>query len=146
MPTQCFLRVSFIKHYKCYITKPTKYKLTDSRPVFTRIYFSTSTTRRIYGTRDISRSNTLQWRHHGRFGVSNHRRIDCLLNSLFGRRSKKTSKFRVTGHYEGNPPGTGAFLHKGSVTRQVFQFDDGIISQVRVDMDVSDDMPQRWSA
>ena len=34
---------------------------------------------------------------------------DCLLNRLFGRRSKKTSKFRVTGLCEGNSPVTGEF-------------------------------------
>ena len=39
----------------------------------------------------------LRWRHNGRDGVSNHQPHDCLLNSLFGRRSKKTWKFRVTG-------------------------------------------------
>ena len=39
----------------------------------------------------------LEWRHNERDGVSNHRRLDCLLNRLFRRRSKKTSKLRVTG-------------------------------------------------
>ena len=34
--------------------------------------------------------------------VSNHRRLDCLFNRLFRRRSKKTSKLRVTGLCEGN--------------------------------------------
>ena len=34
----------------------------------------------------------LQWRHNERDAVSNHRRLDCLLNRLFSRRSKKTSK------------------------------------------------------
>ena len=38
-----------------------------------------------------------------------HRRLGCLLNSLFRRRSKKTSKLRVTGLCEGNPPVTGGF-------------------------------------
>ena len=47
---------------------------------------------------------TLQWRHNEHNGVSNHRRLDCLLNRLFRRRSKKTSKFRVTGLCEGNSP------------------------------------------
>ena len=40
---------------------------------------------------------TLQLRHNGRDGVSNHQPHDCLLNRLFKRRSTKTSKFRVTG-------------------------------------------------
>ena len=41
--------------------------------------------------------------------VSNHRRFDCLLNRLFRRRSKKTSKLRVIGLCEGNSPVTGEF-------------------------------------
>ena len=50
-----------------------------------------------------------RWRHNGCDGVSNHQPHDCLLNSLFGRRSKKTLKFRVTGLYVGNSPRTGEF-------------------------------------
>ena len=42
-----------------------------------------------------------QWRHYERDGVSNHRRLDNLLNRLFRRRSKKTSKLRVTGLCKG---------------------------------------------
>ena len=44
----------------------------------------------------------LPWRHNGRDGVSNHRHLDCLLNRLIRRRSKETSKLRVTGLCEGN--------------------------------------------
>ena len=40
---------------------------------------------------------TLRWRHNGCDSVSNHQPHDCLLNRLFRRRSKKTSKLRVTG-------------------------------------------------
>ena len=39
----------------------------------------------------------LPWRHNGRDCVSNHQPHDCLLNRLFGNRSKKTSKLCVTG-------------------------------------------------
>ena len=52
---------------------------------------------------------TLQWRHNGHDSVSNHQPHDCLLNRLFRRRSKKTSKLRVTGLCAGNSPGTGEF-------------------------------------
>ena len=52
---------------------------------------------------------TLQWRHNGHNGVSNHQPHGCLLNRLFRRRSKKTSNLRVTGLYVGNSPGTGEF-------------------------------------
>ena len=52
---------------------------------------------------------TLQWRHNEHDGVSNHQPHHCLLNRLFGCRSKKTSKLRVTGLCAGNSPGTGEF-------------------------------------
>ena len=51
----------------------------------------------------------LQWRHNWHDSVSNHQPRDCLLNRLFRRRSKKTSKPRVTGLWGGNSPGTGEF-------------------------------------
>ena len=54
-------------------------------------------------------SNTLRWRRNGHGGVSNHQHHHCLLNRLFGCRSKKTSKLRVTGLCAGNSPGTGEF-------------------------------------
>ena len=52
---------------------------------------------------------SLQWRQNGRNGVSNNQPHDCLLNRLFRRRSKKTSKLRVTGLCAGNSPVTGEF-------------------------------------
>ena len=51
----------------------------------------------------------LQWRHNERDGVSNHQCFDCLLNCLFRRRSKKTSKLRVIGLCEGNSTVAGEF-------------------------------------
>ena len=56
-----------------------------------------------------SRKWTLQWRHNGRDGVSNHLPHQCLLNRVFERRSRKTSKLRLTGLCVGNSPGTGEF-------------------------------------
>ena len=53
--------------------------------------------------------STLEWRNNGRDGDSNHQPHHCLLNRLFRRRSTKTSKLRVTGLCEGNPPMTGEF-------------------------------------
>ena len=53
--------------------------------------------------------NTLQWRNNEHDSVSNHQPHDCLLNRLFRRRSKKTSKLRVTGFCVGNSPVTGEF-------------------------------------
>ena len=52
---------------------------------------------------------TLQWRHNWHDGVPNHQSYDCLLNRLFRRRSKKTSKLRVTGFCAGNSPVTDEF-------------------------------------
>ena len=57
----------------------------------------------------ITAMETLPWCHTERDGVSNHQRLDCLLNHLFRRRSKKTSKLYVTGLCEGNPPVTDVF-------------------------------------
>ena len=53
--------------------------------------------------------SSLQWRHNGHGNVSNHQPHDCLLNRLYRRRSKKTSKLCATGLCAGNSPGTGEF-------------------------------------
>ena len=52
---------------------------------------------------------TLHWRHNEHDSVSNHQPYDCLLNRLFRRTSKKTSKPRVTGLCAGNSPVTDEF-------------------------------------
>ena len=52
---------------------------------------------------------SLHWRHNDQDGVSNHQPHQCLLNRLLGRRSKKTSKLRVTGLCAGHSPETGEF-------------------------------------
>ena len=62
---------------------------------------------------------TLQWRHNGLDGVSNHQPDQCLLIRLFRRRSKKTSKLRVTGPCVGNSPGTGEFSQMASNAENV---------------------------
>ena len=72
---------------------------------------------------------TLQWRHNERDGVSNHRRLEGLLNRLFMRGSKKASKIRVTGFYEGNSIRWPVISpHKGPVSRKMFPFDDDIMN------------------
>ena len=64
---------------------------------------------------------TLQWSHNDHDGVWNHMRLDCLLNRLIRRRSKKTSKFHVTGLCEGNPPVTGGLTsQRASNAENVF--------------------------
>ena len=57
----------------------------------------------------LDETTTLQWRHNERDAVPNHQPHDCILKRLFRRRSKKTSKFRVTGLCAGNSPVTGEF-------------------------------------
>ena len=63
---------------------------------------------------------TLQWRHNERDGVSNHQPHGCLLNRLFRRRSKKTSKLRVTDLCAGNSPGTGEFPAQRARNAEIF--------------------------
>ena len=53
--------------------------------------------------------HSLQWRHNGRNGVSNHQPHDGLLKRLFGHSSKKTSYLHVTGLCVGNSRVTDEF-------------------------------------
>ena len=71
---------------------------------------------------------TLRCRHNAYDGFSNHQPYDGLLNRLFRRRSKKTSKLRVTGLCEGNSPVTGEFPLQRPVTRKMFPLDDIIMN------------------
>ena len=75
---------------------------------------------------------SLQWRHYDQDGVSNHQPRGCILNRLFRRRSKKTSKLRVTGLCVGNSRGPVNSPHKGPVTRKMFPFDDVIMDKAMV--------------
>ena len=78
---------------------------------------------------------SLLWRHNGRDSISNHQPHDCLLNRLFRRRSKKTSKLRVTGLCAGIHRGPVNSPHKWPVTRKIFPFDDVRMMIWIVDMD-----------
>ena len=51
----------------------------------------------------------LQWCHIEHDGISNHQRLDYLLNRVLRYRSKKISKLRFTGLCEGNSLVTGEF-------------------------------------
>ena len=73
----------------------------------------------------------LRWRHNGRDSVSNHQHQDCLLNRLFRRRSKKTSKLRVTGFVLGIHRWPVNSPHKGPVTRKMFPFNDVIMDMLK---------------
>ena len=74
----------------------------------------------------------MQWRHNERDGVSNLRRLDCLLNCLFSSRSKKTSKLCLTGLCVGNSQVTGEFPAQRAGNAEMFPFYDVIISAFRV--------------
>ena len=65
-------------------------------------------------------SLSLQWYHNEQDGVSNHRRLECLLNRLFRHRSKRISKLRVTGLCEGNSPVTGEPLTQRTSDAEFF--------------------------
>ena len=71
----------------------------------------------IHDSIDSFSAHSLQWRHNGHDNISNHQPHHCLLNRLFGHRSKKTSKLR----------GPVNSPHKGPVTRKMFPFDDDIM-------------------
>ena len=71
----------------------------------------------------------LQWRHNGRGNVSNHHGLYYLLNCLFRRKSKKTSKVRITGRCVGSSPANS--WHKRSVSRNMFPFNDVILLTVQ---------------
>ena len=62
---------------------------------------------RIFYRMCISTRITLHWRHNGCDSISNHQPHNYLLNRSCGRRSKKTSKLRVTGLCTGYSPVTG---------------------------------------
>ena len=62
----------------------------------------------------------LQWRHNDLAGVSNPRRLHCLFNCCFRRRSKETSELRVTGLCEAIHRWPVNSPHKVPVTRKCF--------------------------
>ena len=84
--------------------------------------FSYNTTHyhtKMLATAKVKHRPSLQWRHNERNGVSNRQPHDCLLNRLFRRRSKKTSKQPVIGLCAGWPVNCP---HKGHVTRKMLPF------------------------
>ena len=86
--------------------------------------------------RGIEIWGALLWRLNGLDGFSNHRRIVCLLNCLLRRRSKKTSKLRLSGLCEGNSPVTGEFPAQRASDAEIFPFDDVIMYSVNSKRDL----------
>ena len=71
---------------------------------------------------------SLQWRHNGRDGISNHQLHDCLLSRLFRSTPKKISKLSVTGLCAGNSLVTGEFPTEMASNAKMFPFDDVIMT------------------
>ena len=71
--------------------------------------------------------DTLQCRHNGRDGISNHQPHDCFLNRLIRCRSNKMPKVRVIGLCAGIQRTPVNSPHKAPVTRKMFPFDDVIM-------------------
>ena len=84
----------------------------------------------IFGAAILVNLHSFRWRNNRRDGVSNHQSHYCLLNRLFRRRSKKTSKPCVTGLCAGNSTVTSDSPHKWLVTWKMFPFDDVIMLYV----------------
>ena len=96
--------------------RPTTDKDTIGGPTSIEPVFQKLATRHFYimlhngiDVTETYNTTSFRWRHDGRDSVSNHQPHDCLLNCLFRRWSKKTSKLRVTGLCAGNSLGTGEF-------------------------------------
>ena len=88
---------------------------------YTKMDYTSSQTQMFRST------HSLQWRHNRRERVLNHQPYHCLRNRLFRRRSKKTSKLRVTGLCVGNPPVTGEFPAQLVSNAKMFPFNDVIM-------------------
>ena len=69
----------------------------------------------------------LRWRHNGRDGVSDHRGLDCLLNRLSRRRSKKHQSSASPAFVRGIHRWPGNSPRKRPVTQKKFPFDDVIM-------------------
>ena len=73
----------------------------------------------------------LQWHHNERDGVSNHRRIYCLLNRLLRRRSKKHQSSESLAFVRGIHRWPVNSPHKGQVTWKILPFDDVIMQSIQ---------------
>ena len=74
---------------------------------------------------------SLRLRHNGHDGVSNHQPHHCLLNRLFGCRSKKHQSSASLAFVRGIPRGPVNSPHKWPVTRKMFPFDDVIMLKIK---------------
>ena len=72
-------------------------------------------------------SLTLQWRHNGRHGVSNHQPHEYLLNRLFRRRSRKYQSSVSLTFVREIYRWPVSYPHTGPVTQKLSPFDDVIM-------------------
>ena len=72
----------------------------------------------------------LQWRHNERDSVSNHRRLDCLLNRLFMPDQRKHQSSASLAFMRGIHRWAANSPHKRPVTRKMLPFDDVIMAQI----------------
>ena len=70
---------------------------------------------------------TLQWRHCGRDGVSNHQPSNCLFSRLIRRRTKKHQSSASLAFVQGIHRWPVNSPHKWTVSWNMFQFDDVIM-------------------
>ena len=70
---------------------------------------------------------TLQWRHNERHGVSNHLRLDGLLNRFLGADQRKHQSSVSLAFVWGIHRSPVNSPHKGPVTRKMLSFDDVIM-------------------
>ena len=82
----------FRAHFVKYVTQNQVY-INLKYCLYQQIYDILQTINTFINTGNFNKllTSTLQRRHHERKGVSNHRRLDCLLNDLFRRRSRHQS-------------------------------------------------------
>ena len=85
----------------------------------------------------LKKTTFREWQHHWQihyddviwatYGVSFHRRVDCLFCCLFRFSSKKTSKSGLLSLMRGIHRSPVDSPHKGPITRKPFPFDDVIM-------------------
>ena len=73
-------------------------------------------------------NDILQWRHNEHHSISNHRRLDCLLNGLFRHESKKHQSSVSLAFVRGIHRWPVKSPHKRPVTRKIIPFDDVIMN------------------
>ena len=80
-----------------------------------------------YADSGYEQSMSLQWRYNERDGVSNHQRLDCLLNRVFKQNTKDPRHWHLSGESTGD---RWIPFYKGPVAPKIFTFDDVIMEYI----------------